>query len=163
MLPVVVGLVAFGLIVVLALTFGRRRGDIQTRSGVDGFWISTRGLRAGSRIRYGCLVPTGRHYGTVVVEPGPDEIFVYTGNTPTDVSLEVLAFSDTSRDDDDDDDAGVISAGMGGTFSSGSDGSYSSGTDAGSSSSGSTGDYGSSSASAESSASDAGNGFPPAY
>jgi hypothetical protein len=161
MLPIVVGLLAFGVIVALALSFGRRRGSIPTRAGVDGFWISTRGMRAGSRIRYGCLVRSSRQYGEVLVEAGPDEIFVYTGNTPSDIRLEALSYgSGRSTTDDDDDDDGVIGTAVGGSFSESSDSSYSGGAGGGS---GSSGDYGSSGAAGEASASNAGDGFPPAY
>lgn len=155
MLPIVLGLLAFGLIVAFALAFGRRRGGIQTRSGVDGFWISTRGIRGGTRIRYSCLVRSSRHNGEVIVEPGPDEMFVYTGNTPSDIDLQVLGYGGGVSTVDDDDDIGVISTGASYSSQSSTDDSFS-GSSGGS-------DYGSRSASAESSASDAGNGFPPAY
>ncbi len=145
-----IGVLVAVLVVVLFLTFGRGRGG--TRVSADGFYISTRGYRIGRRVEYRCLVGGEGRVGTVLIEPGPDEIFVYTGGTPMNIRIDSADQDDTS----DGDDVPMSSPSFDSTYSSTDDGgSY------GGSAGGDTGARGGESSAGD--AGDAGGGFPPAY
>ncbi len=145
-----IGVLFVVLFVVLFLTFGRGRGG--TRVSTDGFYISTRGYRVGRRVEYRCLVGGEGRAGTVLIEPGPDEIFVYTGGTPMNIRVDSADQGYTSNDDD----GPMSSPSFDSTYASSNDGgSY------GGAGGGDTGARGGESSAGD--AGDAGGGFPPAY
>jgi hypothetical protein len=163
MTPFVVVAAAMALMLVYYVT-AVRRGRSRTRIGRDGFWLSTRGLRAGSRVSYVCLVGSRRHRGNLFIEPGPSEIFVYTGGAPHGIEIEVERSAAALGNDDDSDDSLVLGNdttddGGSSNYDTSSAFAESSAADAGSASDTSGGSAGS----GESSAADAGEGFPPAY
>jgi hypothetical protein len=64
---------------------------IGTRAQDDGFWIWARGLPAGTRCRYVCIL-NGVEVSDVVPLDGGDETFVYTGARPSAIRItEVVA------------------------------------------------------------------------
>ena len=158
MLHLLVGVLSVILVVLIVIYVVRGRSP-RTNATADGFWITTEGLRQGTRIRYSCLVGRSRHQGQLLVEAGPGRMFVYTGSTPSDINVDVESFSGNSYDDSsyssDDDDVSIGSGEGAGTYfptPDGSDGgSYDGSSDTGSGMAG------------ESSASNAGDGYPPAY
>ena len=155
MVPILfIGVLVLVLVVILFLTFGRGRGG--TRVSTDGFYISTRGYRIGSRVEYRCLVGGEGRAGTVLIERGPDEIFVYTGGTPMNIRVDSADQAYISSNDDD--DVPDSSPSFTPTFSSSDDGGSYGGS---SGDAGDTGARGGESSAGD--AGDAGGGFPPAY
>ncbi len=69
----------------LFLLLFRRRvsavSSVRTRVVKDGFWIASKGLPAGTRLRYSCRVKKTPYSDVIPIGSG-DETFVYTGDTP---------------------------------------------------------------------------------
>jgi hypothetical protein len=61
--------------------------DNRIRMGVDGFWILIKDLAQGTRLEYRYDAANVAHFDQLRVEPGPPEVFVYTGDTPTNCEI----------------------------------------------------------------------------
>jgi hypothetical protein len=53
----------------------------------DGFWLRSPGIRTGSKVRYRYRAGGATRTGEVLYEPGPEGIFIYTGEQPQDVEI----------------------------------------------------------------------------
>jgi hypothetical protein len=67
-------------------------GEIRIRETDDGFWLEMPGVATGSEVRYRYRVRGQLRSGMVLYEPGPQGVFVYTGDRPSNVEIvEVIA------------------------------------------------------------------------
>jgi formylglycine-generating enzyme required for sulfatase activity len=82
----VVSILSVGGVGLAFLLLSRRRKELETRIGNDGFYIIAPGVPAGTRVRYECLVK-GLPVSDVVPLEGGRETFVYTGSRPLDVKI----------------------------------------------------------------------------
>jgi hypothetical protein len=65
----------------------------------DGFWLHSTNIRPGSTVRYRYRTGGATRIGEVEYEPGPQGLFVYTGDTPNDVEiLDTAATGDVGGD-----------------------------------------------------------------
>jgi hypothetical protein len=63
------------------------RPPIRPRIAADGFWLHSPGIRTGSNVRYRYRAGGTTRTGEVAYEPGPEGVFIYTGEQPDDIEI----------------------------------------------------------------------------
>jgi hypothetical protein len=61
--------------------------SVRPRIVADGFWLRSPGIRTGSNVRYRYRTGGTTRTGEVAYEPGPEGIFIYTGEQPDDIEI----------------------------------------------------------------------------
>lgn len=62
-------------------------GGTRTRLAADGFWLDVSNIAAGSVVDYSCVVQGATQFNQITATGGVNEMFVYTGGTPTNVQV----------------------------------------------------------------------------
>jgi hypothetical protein len=63
------------------------RPAVRPRIVADGFWLRSSSIRTGSNVRYRYRAGDATRTGEVAYEPGPEGLFIYTGEQPEDIEI----------------------------------------------------------------------------